>query len=150
MPAVIMSNLSQVLIINGERVTGLAEDDPPVEMPEIELYSEKFGQDGTMYVMTTSRRGGEVVVKLAPSSPFVKKWLGLHARILSGERIPISGEYGDPGLKFSSLLRNGVMKQSPSGVSPGKTAEFTFVFEEIIPNYDNAAFGNPNFPPAAQ
>ena len=131
--------------MNGERVEGLSDDSPPVELPQIDLVEETYGQDGTMYVMGTSRRGGDVVVKLLPTSTTTKNWLRDFTRIQNGARISYNGRYGDATLGYATRLRSGYMKQARPGVSPGQNAEFTFVFEELIAEFDGADFGpSPN------
>ena len=144
-----LSHRHQTLIMNGERVTGLASDDPPVDLPQIALIEEDFGNDGTMYGMGTAMRGGDVVVKLQPSSPQVKSWMRKFAEIQAGARILWNGVYGDSSLGYSTLLRGGFLKQARPGITPGQTAEFTFVFEECIPQFDNARFAPIPEPAAA-
>ncbi len=134
------SNRHTLLILNGVRITGFSDDDPPVELPDIELAEETFGQDGTMYVRGTAKQGGEVMVKLLPTSPQTKWLMRKHAEIQSGARVEWEGTYGDPTLNYKTLLRGGVLKSAPPGISPGKNAEFTFVFEQLIPQFDSARF----------
>ena len=135
-----LSHRHQVLIINGEYVTGLADDDNPVELPVTQLVEEKFGKDGTLYVVATNVRGGEVKIKLQPTSQQTKTWLRDHARIQQGERINYTGSYGDSDLGYNTRLEGGFLKMAPHGISPNVNAEFTFIFEELIPEFDNAAF----------
>lgn len=124
----------------GHRITGLADEDPPVEMPIIEVETETWGKDGTLYTDSTGRRGGEVKVKLLPTSVSTKHLMRKFAEIQGGRRINWEGFYGDILLNQHSLLRGGRMKMAPATISPGVTAEFTFVFEEIIPSFDSAEF----------
>lgn len=135
-----LSHSNQTLIINGERVSALSDDDNPVELPQITLTEENFGSDGTMYTVGTSIRGGEVKVKLQPTSPQVKTWMRDFARIQQGEQINYDGSYGDPELDYTTVMRGGFLKMAPPGITPGVNAEFTFVFEELIPEFDNAKF----------
>ena len=135
-----LSHSHQVLIINGERVSGLAPGDNPVELPTITLVEEEYGSDGIMYTMATSVKGGEVKVKLQPTSATVQTWMRDFARIQQGERIAYNGSYGDSELGYNTALRGGVLKMAPPGVTPGVNAEFTFVFEECVPEFDSAQF----------
>ena len=135
-----LSHAHQVLVVNGERVTNLATGDNPVELPQIPIVEEEFGSDGTMYVNGTSIKGGEVKVKLQPTSPQVKQWMRDFAEIQQGARINYTASYGDTELGYSTTMRGGFLKMAPPGITPGVTAEFTFVFEELIPEFDNAQF----------
>ena len=142
--AQMISNRHQRLIINGETVTGLSKDKPPVELPLINLIEEDFASDGTLLAYGTSMRGGPVKVKLQPTSPQVKSWMRYHAQIQNGAIINFSGVYGDPRLGYDTLLRGGFMKEARPGVSPEQDAEFTFIFEETVPQFENAKF-TPSF-----
>ncbi len=136
-----LTHAHQVLIMNGVRVTGLADDENPVELPSIVLAEVKFGKDGTMFPMGTSMQGGEVMVKLLPTSPQVKDWMRKHAQIQQGARINWSGSYGDSQLGYSTLLEGGVLTEAPSGITPGgSSVEFKFQFEQITPQFDQAKF----------
>lgn len=135
-----LSHSHQVLILNGRRISGLASGDNPVELPTITITEETFSSDGIMYTMDTSVKGGEVKVKLIPTSNDVKEFMRDFARIQQGERIAYNGSYGDSELGYNTALRGGVMKMAPPGITPGVNAEFTFVFEETIPEFDNAQF----------
>ena len=129
-----------ILTMNGERVVGLSEDDNPIELPDIELITDRFGRDGTLFVMGTSRQGGEVKVKLLPTSPTVKNWMIRHAEIQKGARIIWRGTLEDTERNFSIEMFGGFLKMAPPGVVPGADPEFVFVFEQLIPNFDNAQF----------
>ena len=135
-----LSHRSAVLILNGTRITGLSDDDPPVEFEEVELATAVFGMDGGMYTNDTGKRGGEVTVKLLPASPSTK-WLMRHAaRIKGGARVNWSGSYGDPVLSYKVALNGGVLTKPPTAIVPGQSANFVFTFEEITPDFDTARF----------
>ena len=138
-----------VFILDGHRVTGFAEDDPPVDFPAIELLTEKYGQDGQMYVMSTARRGGQFTVKLLPTSPTTKLWMRHHAEIQNGAIKNYAGSYADPNLDYDTLIRGAKLKTAPSTVVPGVTAEFVFVAQELIPEFDNANFAAAPFAPSS-
>ena len=85
-----------MLVLGGEtltRVSGLSDDNPPIELPDIPLYETHFGHDGTMYAMGTSMQGGDVKVKLLPTSQTNARWLGVHAQIQKGVHIIWHGLY---------------------------------------------------------
>ena len=127
-------------ILPGHQITGFADEDPPVEMPIIEVETETWGKDGTLFTATTGRQGGEVKIKLLPVSVSTKYLMRKHAEILKGERYSWSGIYGDLIVGYHSLLKGGRLKMAPVTVSPEVTAEFTFVFEQIIPAFDTVKF----------
>lgn len=122
--------------VNGERVTGFANEDPPVEFPDIDLIERTRGPDGTAHDLSTGTKGGEVMVKLLPTSRFVGVVLRWMARILNDEILDFEGSYADSRLGISSLLRGGKLIKCPPAVVPGETFECTFDFEEIVPQAD--------------
>ena len=136
MPPTQLSNRHAILTLNGRRITAFSDDEPPVELPEIELAKTTRGQDGSMYATGTAAKGGEVMVKLLPTSPDTKWLMRKHAQIQNGARITFKGSYGDSEIGYKVLLRGGVLVKAPAGISPGKNVEFTFDFEEVIPQFD--------------
>ena len=136
----VLSHLHSILTINGEQVQQLADDDVPVEMPDMDLYETTRGKDGAMYAFGTGVRGGEVTVKLLPTSVTAKSWLRKVALIQRGASIVWEGVWEDSTLGYSTLLRGGVLKKAPPAVHPGKNVEFMFDFEECVPQYDSANF----------
>ena len=135
-----LSHLKQVLILNGKRVSGLADEDPPIEFPQIQLLEDTWGKDGTLYTVATEILGGEVTIKLLPTSPDVKRFLRWFAQIQNRRRIRFEGSYGDSELNYSTLMQGGEMKECPPTIVPGQSFEAMFVFEKLIPQYDSARF----------
>ena len=124
-----------------QEAKGLSDDDPPVEIPIIDFYREKWGQDGTLYITDTARQGGEVKVKLLPTSETVKEWMNIITRIMEDGFRPIfTAVYGDEELDYQCDMWGGVLKMAPPNVVPGVTVEFTFLFEQLIPRFTNAKF----------
>ena len=133
---------NQILTMNGARVSGLSDDDVPVDIPVIEVLTEVFGQDGTLYTRGNAKRGGPVTVKLLPISLHTKIWIRQFTEIMQdGAEIEYNGSWGNPEKGYTTLLRNGALKSAPPAISPGVNPEFMFVFEEIIPEFDDADFG---------
>ena len=135
-----LSHIHSVLTINGSRVQGLSDDDVPVELPDIDISEAKFGKDGTMYTIGSGMKGGEVIIRLLPTSVTASDWLREHARIQTGEVVKWDGVWSDSNLGYSTLMRGGVLKKAPPGIHPGKNCEFTFTFEQLIPQFDGASF----------
>ena len=135
-----LSHLHSRLTINGNRIEGLSDNDVPVELPDIELFTVKRGKDGTMYSMGTGAKGGPVIIRLLPTSRSAVLFLKWHSQIQTGMALEFDGSWQDTENGYSSQLRGGVMTEAPSGLHPGKDAEFKFEFEEIIPEMDGANF----------
>ena len=135
-----LSNSAIVFILNGHRFSGFADEDPPVDFEVPEIATANFGKDGGLYTNDTGKRGGELTVKLLPASPSTKWMMRNHSLIKTGSIIHWSGTYSDPNLSYHSVLRGGVLTKAPNATPPGQNAEFMFVFEEIIPDYDSARF----------
>lgn len=141
---VVTSNNRTRLTMNGKLVRGLGSDDPPVELPDIEIITDDWGQDGTLYPMGTGRRGGEVTVHLGPSSPTAAEWFELFAEIQNEERVVIwNGKYEDRENGYATTLAGGLLKTAPTGVSPGKSTDWVFVFQDVVPQFTNAKFREP-------
>ena len=128
------------LILNAHRFTGFSDDDPPVDFPAIDLTKIQYGQDGTLYATDTGRQGGEMMVKLAPSSPSAQRIARWFRERQQGARRTFSGTYGDPGLGYSLTLEGGKLVSAPPIVVPGQTYEAKFSFERLIPQMDGAQF----------
>ena len=133
-----LSHAHHILIINGERVTGLSDDDPPVEFDRIPLSEIKWGQDGTMYVHGTARKGGMMTVKLLPTSEWAKKFQRWTAQVQAGSRLDFTGRYGDNELGLGVSLDGGKITEIPPSVVPNQTFEVSLAFERITPNADAA------------
>ena len=128
------------LTLNGHTFQGWANEDPPVEFPDIEFLETDWGKDGTLYASNTAIRGGEVMVKLLPSSRSTKKVLNWVSERQRGKRLSFKGTFSDPELGFTVTLRGGLLTQAAAAAVPDKTYEATFTFEEILPNYNTAQF----------
>ena len=121
-------------------------DKPPVELPEIELYETEYGYDGQMYATATARQGGDVKVKLLPTSPTNARWLGIHAQIQKGIHVIFHGSYrydtliGGVQQSWGWTMRGGVMKMAMPGMVAGANGIWTFAFEQIIPDFTAANF----------
>ena len=88
MAAQILSNAHISLILNGKTISGFADEERPVEFPATDdLIDVKYGNDGSMYGMTKPMYGGEITIRLAPSSEatawFVKERIKLKMRKLT-------------------------------------------------------------------
>ena len=144
----IIDHRNAVLVIGGETlttVTGLSDDNPPVELPEIPLYETHVGYDGTMYAQGTGRQGGEVKIKLLPTSPTNVRWLNIHAQIQKGMHVIFRGTYNyqlhaidgngrELVQDYGFTLSGGVMKMGPPGIIAGMNGIWTFEFEKITPD----------------
>jgi len=135
-----LSNVHHKLVLNGHVVQGFSEDDPPVEFDAVTLAEITRGRDGTMYSMSTGMRGTAMTVKLLPTAPSVPFFMRAHAQIQQGTVIDWSGSYGDSALGASCTMTGGVMVECPPAISPGKTFEVKFEFEQTIPDFDGADF----------
>ena len=129
------------LILNGERITEFADEDPPVELGERTTMETTRGMDGALYGRGTNQLGVTLTVKLLPTAKQVKKWMEVVARSLNHEFIVFRGSYSDPRLGYVYHLEGGFLVSHSSGIgTPGVTAEFVFDFERVIPDYANARF----------
>ena len=130
------------LVIGGYEFSGFAGDDQPVVFPTIEMVDPQFGKDGVLYGVDTGMLGGEVSVKLQMASGGVKQCLQWLAQRHKGVRRSFDGNFGDTELGFSVQMKGGLLKSCMSAGTPGGTFEATWVFQEIIPDYDGAQFNS--------
>lgn len=130
-------------VINDHRIEGWADDDPPYEFPVIEFLNKKYGHDGTLYVSDSGMQGGEVMLKLLPNSRSTKQILRWVAMIQRGARLTFSGTLTDPELLYSVTMRGGFLFSSQAATSVNRTFEPVFEFEQVLPDYDSAAFDAP-------
>ena len=132
--------------INGHRIDGWADDDPPYEFPDIDTVEIKYGKDGSLYASDTGIQGGEVMLKLLPDSRSTKQILRWFAERQRGTALEFTGSFNDTERGYSVQMKGGFLKRCPAGTSINKTFEPVFEFEQILPDYDAADFDPP--PPA--
>lgn len=130
------------LVLNGTEISGFGDDPRPVELPEAELIKTKVGADGALYGNASGMRGGEVKIKLAPTSPSTKFLMQKVTEIHEGARIEWNGSYGDSVLNYTTELKGGLLTKGPKGIEPETDAVFTFYFEELIPDFAGANFNS--------
>ena len=140
-----MANFSieqATFLLNGHVFSGWSDDADALNIPDIELLTEKRGADGLMVVSSTGEKGGPVVIKLLANSKSVKFLQNFVTAQLVGASIKWTGYYRDPVNNISIAFIDGYLKTAPLGPKQGKgdisNFEYTFVFTRIIPNYTGA------------
>ena len=136
----ILSHRHIIFRLNGKRLQGFADEDPPVEFPEIDMLDAVFGKDGALYGNDTAILGGEVVAKFQPTSQACIDILRWFAQRQRGSRLAFAGSYADLELGYSLDLRGGLFKMTKPIIVPGETFQATWVFEELIPDVDGVSF----------
>ena len=127
-------------------VTGWSDDADALTMPdEFELMNTRYGAGGQLAAFRTGMVGGDVTIKLLPTSPSVVYFMQrVEFALLPGSRLIWSGYVEDRVNNFKFLLRNGVMAAAPLGVTIGSgdaaNRMFRFSFEAIVPEWENARF----------
>ena len=140
---VIQSQRNISLLLQGHRFQSFAEEEEPVSFDAPEMLSVKYGDDGTMYVKSSGMLGGEMTVRLAPTSRSAGWCLTRRMEVKRGTPMVLAGTYSDPNRNYSADLRGGVLVSCPTAVTPGTTFEATFKFEEIDAHSEGALFGDP-------
>ena len=128
------------LRINGHRVSGYSDAEPAIEFPAITLVRTKWGNDGRLYVTNTSIKGGQLMLKLLPTSNTAKQILRWFQQRQRGARLEFAGSYGDPELEYNVQLIAGKLEEADPAIVPDKDYEATFIFEKILPDFDAARF----------
>ena len=140
----IISERSMVLHINGIEVKGFANVSPVIDWPEAPFFNFEFGKDGRTYGSDTGNVGGEIVVHLLPTSPFVRQLIAWRNEWVNGEpRTVFSGSYRDATLNIGVSFREGYLVSCPMFPSPGKVFEVGFYFEHFISDIETAKFSEP-------
>ena len=129
------------LQINGHSFSGWADEDPPVDFESLDLLEATFGRSGDMYISDRGKRGGEVTVKLLPTSPSAVRCLQWLNESLKDADLDFNGIYADTKLNIGLTMKNGKFKMCDTTVVDGKTFECTWLFEELIPDVDGATLG---------
>ena len=136
-------------IISGERMTGWADEERPVEFPDGAGRTEfKTGADGGMYGVGKAMFGGPVTFKFEPTSPSAQYWVRRNEEYkqsqINNTRSRIySGTYSDSVQGRSARFEGGQIQDCPDMVEPGITFEVTLMFERIAGNVDGAVFHPP-------
>ena len=133
------SHAHSILVMNNARVVGLADEDPPVDIPRFNLGEMMRGPDGSSYFMSRRTIGGPVTVKLLPSSATAIQWMTMFTSIIrENAKLNFEGAYGDTQLGISTKFVGGKLVDAPVAIVPGVTLEFMFEFSEIIPDMSGA------------
>ena len=142
----ILPNAHIECIINGHRITGLAEEDRPYEFAAGEdLIETQVGADGGVYATSKPMFGGEFTIRLQPTSPstqwFIRqKEAWKQSLINSTATVIYEGSYADPAQGRSARMEGGVLQKCPDINEPGQSFEVVLYFERIVVNVDGAIF----------
>ena len=145
----ILSHTHVDLILSGIRIEGYAEEDEPVEFPDgSDRVEIKTGADGASYGVSKAMFGGDVTIRLEPTSPSTQQFIQWgqeqkeNMRNRRAFRIH-SGSYTDTVQRRSSRLEGGMLKTWPDQATPDKTFEVVIHFDDIINQVDAAVFHPP-------
>ena len=136
-------------ILSGERMTGWADEESPVEFPDGAGRAEfKTGADGGVYGVGKAMFGGAVTFKFEPTSPSTQYWIQRNEEYkqsqINGTRTRIyDGSYNDPVQGRSARFEGGAIQDCKDMSTPGVTFEVTLMFDRIIGNVDGAVFHPP-------
>ncbi len=136
-------------MINGHRVTGWSDDDPPYEIeddPDSNVV--KIGADGGKYGMSNPAFGGTLTLKVSPTSPTCQWAIQQNQerknrqKDKQAERI-YAGTLSDPVQGVDYRFEGGVIDVFPSMNVGNQTYEFSINFDEVISNVDGGMFHAP-------
>ena len=127
------------VVIGGHTVTGWSDDSDALTMPdEYSPYNIRYGADGELAAFRTGRKGGEVTIKVLPTSPTARYFIQQMENIRRnpGAEVNFNGTVRNTGaVPFTVHLRDGVLMTAPMGYTMGAgdvaNRMFTFAFEEI-------------------
>ena len=128
--------------VNNHTVTGWSDDADALTMPdEFEIMNTRFGAGGDLAAFRTGMRGGDVTIKLLPTSPSVVHFMRRLQFVLRPENyLRFDGRVTDNTNDFYFDLEDGVMVASPLGVTIGSgdaaNRMFRFSFARIVPHWD--------------
>ena len=124
-------------------ITGWSDDNDALTMPdEFEIMNTRFGAGGELAAFRTGLKGGDVTIKLLPTSPTVKALMIRLTEVHRGVIMEWEGHIEDTVNKFKFELQDGVMKSGPLGMTLGSgdaaNRMFVFSFATIKPNWTGA------------
>jgi hypothetical protein len=96
-----------ILILNGVRVTGWADDSAAFEPPEITLLNTVTGADGQTVFLPTSQKGGVYNIKLLQNSLAILFLNDNFQKIKAGVYDAMKGTFADPRTGSSIDLNGG-------------------------------------------
>ena len=136
------------LLLNGHRVVGWAEDDPPYDWDYEESSQRKRGQDGTLYGLSLPAFGGTFRGMLQPGSPSTRWCIQqeqLRKNAIKDRMRPrvFGGSFSDPAFGLSYTLSGGIIVIFPATMVANRSYEFSIEFEEITSSVDGAVFQPP-------
>ena len=146
----ILSHAHIELEIGGHTFLGYADEDRPVEFDGgADRISTSVGKDGGLYGVDEAMLGGDITIRLAPTSPsaqwcITENQMRKDTVMAGGDATPIyDGSYNDNSQGRAAELLGGVLVACPDMVEPGVTFEVMFRFEQIISSVDGATFTAP-------
>lgn len=137
------SHLHHIFRLNGHTFRKFADVDNPIELPTITHVNYKYGRDGALLAARSNIQGGPIAVHLLPTSTSVKFIMQQVALNYNGADIEYNGSYVNSHLGISMTLRGGYLAESKAGSEPESDFDCTFIFEQILPNYDAVKFNEP-------
>ena len=136
------------LILNGHRIVGWADDDPPYEFESEEAAEYKRGQDGGLYGRSMQSFGAKLTIKLDPSSPSTQ-WCIQQEQMRknaekSGDSIRVfAGTISDSAAGISMQLAGGGIVKFPPWSVANQSYEAEIEFEEVTSEVDGGVFHPP-------
>ena len=122
-------------VFAGRQISGLANVDTPIEIPNVPLYEAVWGYDSGLLLNDMSQRGGMVNLKLQPTSPDVA-FFSLMWNLWSNGALNEfqNGLYSDRGLGTSIQCLGGAVMDMPIVPQFRKNYEVQIVFERFVIN----------------
>ena len=116
-----------------------------LSFPTEELVRLKRGADGGVYGVDLAMFGGNVIFRMAPTSPGAKafmQWRAMHDQATLGgsPQMVFAGSYSDTFQGRSARLAGGVLISAPAMSVPDVTYEGTIYFDRIIGIVEGADF----------
>ena len=133
-------------IIDGHRVTRMADEERPIEFSDgSDLLEIKRGKDGGMYGVSNAMFGGPVTYRMDPASPTTQFFIKLRQEQKENERTGriqriLRATHVDTSQGRSCVCEGGMLQKCPDMSEPGVTFEAMVEYERIVSNVDGAIF----------
>ena len=140
----ILDHAHRDIIINGHRVVGFADEQRPAEWSTgEELYNAIRGKTGALQVSSNGVVGRGLTLRVLGTSDTAKWGIGqlqaYHRAVKDGtQHIIYKGTDADAVEGSSLRMEGGVLMDCPVKREPDTTFEFSFLFEEVVPNDDGS------------
>ena len=135
------------VVIDGIAITGWSDDADCLMQPQADavVNMRKGALGDVFYTSNPDARGGELVIKLIPTSPSVRDLQRLVTAARNGDIMIIQGDIHNRLSGERQGLEGGTLLEGPKGTTYGsgdvRNMEYKFYFEDYIGDFEQVVYG---------